>query len=203
MINNNVLRLDILRHGETTFSHTLRGHLDDELTEQGWLQMQNTLNVYLQQAPVWDAVITSPLQRCQKFAEKISQNLQLPLIIESKLKEFYFGDWEGKTTLEIYENTPAQLAQFWEKPSLYHPPKGEKLSDFQERIQQSLNDLRIKAHVYQWNRVLMIGHGGVIKLLKCVAEHQSIDQLLMMSAPLGTIHSFYLDATQSGVSMCE
>lgn len=203
MINNNFLRLDVLRHGETTLSHTLRGHLDDALTEQGWLQMQHTLDAYLQQKPDWDAVITSSLQRCQTFAQHVSQTLQLPIVIEPNLKEYNFGDWEGKTTLDIYQHTPEQLAKFWEKPSIYSPPNAETLFHFQQRIQQGLVDLIQNADVYRWKRMLMIGHGGVIKLLKCLAEPCEIDQLLTQSAPLATIHSFCLDRTQAGVHFCE
>jgi len=36
-------RIDLLRHGESQYSHTLRGHLDDELTAKGWQQMQSTI----------------------------------------------------------------------------------------------------------------------------------------------------------------
>ena len=37
------LKIDLLRHGETTLSHTLRGSTDDDLTELGWQQMQQTI----------------------------------------------------------------------------------------------------------------------------------------------------------------
>ena len=53
------LRLDLLRHGETALGHTLRGWLDDELTEQGWLQMQATVQHQLNQKN-WEGVVSSP-----------------------------------------------------------------------------------------------------------------------------------------------
>ncbi|WP_416234066.1 histidine phosphatase family protein, partial [Klebsiella pneumoniae] len=33
-------RIDLLRHGESQYSHSLRGHLDAALTARGWQQMQ-------------------------------------------------------------------------------------------------------------------------------------------------------------------
>lgn len=55
------LIIDVLRHGETTLSHTLRGHLDDELTQTGWQQMQTSIE-QMQPYP-WQVIFTSPLQR--------------------------------------------------------------------------------------------------------------------------------------------
>ena len=57
------MHLDLLRHGETTLSHTLRGHTDDELTENGWLQMQSTIQQYVAGGTNWDVIFSSPLQR--------------------------------------------------------------------------------------------------------------------------------------------
>ena len=61
------LRIDLLRHGESRLSHTLRGHIDDELTEKGWQQMQSTFDHITEKN--WDVVVSSPLQRCANFAK--------------------------------------------------------------------------------------------------------------------------------------
>ena len=37
---------------------------------------------------------------------------------------------------------------------------------------------------------LVVTHGGVIKLLACLAEQQPLDDLLKMSAELGKLYSF-------------
>jgi len=70
------LRLDLLRHGETTLSHTLRGHTDDELTEKGWLQMQSTIQQYVAGGTNWDVIFSSPLQRCHAFAINLAERLE-------------------------------------------------------------------------------------------------------------------------------
>ena len=40
-----MMQLDLLRHGETELSHTLRGSIDDALTQKGWQQMQRTIDL--------------------------------------------------------------------------------------------------------------------------------------------------------------
>jgi alpha-ribazole phosphatase len=44
----------------------------------------------------------------------------------------------------------------------------------------------------QFERVLVVTHGGVIKLLKCLAMNQPLDNILKMSAELGQLNRFVL-----------
>ena len=185
------LRLDLLRHGETTLGHTLRGWLDDELTEQGWLQMQATVQHHLNQK-TWDVIVSSPLQRCRLFAEKLSHDLQRPLLINEYLKEMHFGDWEGISTQTIYETSPELLANFWQFPTQYHTPNGESLAEFHQRILNGFQQIAEYMQQHQYQSALVVTHGGVIKLLSCLAQQQCLDDLLKMSAELGQLHSFRL-----------
>ncbi len=186
------MRLDLLRHGETTFSHTLRGHLDDELTEQGWLQMQSTIQQALNAQMHWDVIISSPLQRCQKFAVALAQQLERPLLLHSDIKEMFFGDWEGVSTQTIYETEPELLANFWQFPTQYHAPNGESFAQFQQRVMYGVNHIYTEMQQNHWHRALVVTHGGVIKLLTCLARQQALDDLLKMPAELGKIYSLEL-----------
>lgn len=187
-----MLRMDLLRHGETELSQTLRGSTDDALTELGWLQMCYTIDQTLAQEslPLWDVIYSSPLQRCQKFAQYISQSLSLPVFIEPKLQEIHFGDWEGISTQKIYEQYPEDLSQFWSTPSTFTPPHAESIQDFNLRVSQAMLKLKNHAYAMQWTRILVVTHGGVIKLLKTKALHLPLDELLSMSAELGQLNSF-------------
>ena len=57
----------------------------------------------------WDAVISSPLSRCHKFAARLSQQQQITLHTETGLREICFGDWEGKTAEQIAAVSPQAL----------------------------------------------------------------------------------------------
>lgn len=188
-------RIDLLRHGETELSHTLRGSTDDALTALGWQQMQHTIDqsfaLGLDQ-PVWDMVISSSLKRCAVFAQHIAVQHALPLFINDNLQEMHFGDWEAKSTQWIYEQFPEQLAQFWQTPTQFTPPNAESMQDFHARVLMGFADLSVQLQQQHSKRALVITHGGVIKLLKCLALNQSLDDLLKMSAELGQLSSFIL-----------
>ncbi|MGS5404517.1 histidine phosphatase family protein [Acinetobacter junii] len=183
------MRLDLLRHGETTLSHTLRGHTDDELTENGWLQMQSTIQQYVAGGTNWDVIFSSPLQRCHVFAINLAEQLEIPLQLNMHIKEMYFGDWEGISTQSIYENEPELLANFWQFPIKYHAPNGESLEQFLQRVQVGFDEIHTQMKIHQWNRALVVTHGGVIKLLTCLARHKHLNDLLKMSAELGQLYS--------------
>ncbi|MBJ8433360.1 histidine phosphatase family protein [Acinetobacter pittii] len=180
-------RIDLLRHGESQYSHTLRGHLDDELTAKGWQQMQSTIEQVTNQS--WDVIISSTLKRCVCFAEQLAKTTQLPLLLNHDLKEMYFGEWEGVSTQQIYETSPELLANFWQKPSQYCPPCAETLMQFQTRVLKGFHELLVEMQKQNWQHGLVVTHGGVIKLLTCLAKQQPLDDLLKMPAELGKLYS--------------
>lgn len=181
------LKIDLLRHGESQFSHTLRGHLDDDLTQKGWQQMQSTIEQETNQT--WDVIVSSSLKRCACFAEQLAKKTELPLLLNHDLKEMFFGDWEGVSTQQIYETSPELLANFWQKPSQYCPPEAETLIQFQMRVLKGFQDLLENMQKQNWQHALVVTHGGVIKLLACLAGQQPLDDLLKMPAELGKLYS--------------
>ncbi|MGL5140091.1 MAG: histidine phosphatase family protein, partial [Acinetobacter baumannii] len=180
-------RIDLLRHGESQYSHTLRGHLDDELTAKGWQQMQSTIEQVTNQS--WDVIVSSSLKRCACFAEQLAKTAELPLLVNHDLKEIYFGEWEGVPTQQIYETSPELLANFWQKPSQYCPPCAETLNQFQTRVLKGFQDLLGYMQKQNLQHALVVTHGGVIKLLACLARQQPLDDLLKMPAELGKLYS--------------
>ncbi|MBF4520843.1 histidine phosphatase family protein [Acinetobacter towneri] len=190
-----MLRLDVLRHGETALSNTLRGSTDDALTSKGWKTMQQTVNTALDHGLQWDMILSSPLQRCLNFAQDFSGEQQLPLYIDAQFQEMHFGTWEAASTQTLYAEYPEDLAKFWTTPTQFTPPQAEALFDFQQRVVQGLKDfiqyLQVK-NTNQPKRILLVTHGGVIKLLKVMAQQQPLDDILKMSADLGQLSSFQL-----------
>lgn len=196
-----MLRIDVLRHGETTLGHTLRGSTDDELTERGWSQMCQTIDLTIDQslshAQHWDVIFSSPLKRCRLFAENIAEQLQRPLFQDQNLQEMHFGDWEGISIQEIYAKEPEVLAQFWQQPTQFSPPNAETMLVFHDRVLQASQNIQRLMLKNNWQHALVVTHGGVIKLLKCLALNQPLDDLLKMSAELGQLNSFEIDKNSS------
>lgn len=155
---NQTTCVDLLRHGEVLGSCSYRGITDDALSESGWKQMQQRVATFTD----WNVIISSPLQRCLNFARALSQQRQLPLIIEAGFQEINFGDWEGKTAIQIEVEWPGSLTRFYQNPLNYAPPNSEPILVFQQRILKSWRQL---LKFQQGKRVLLITHAGVIRAL--------------------------------------
>lgn len=179
--------LDLLRHGETERGGGFRGSLDDALTEQGWAQMQAAVA----QGGPWDRLVSSPLQRCARFAERLASELELPLALEPGMRELHFGDWEGRSALDLMQGNEQALGRFWADPYGFTPPAGEPVSDFSARVLAALARLQA-AHAGE--RVLLVTHGGVMRLLLARARGLPREQLLQVEVGHGALHRLRVDA---------
>lgn len=183
------LHLDLLRHGETELGGGLRGSLDDALTATGWAQMRTAV---LQQGP-WDRLVSSPLQRCARFAEELGERLNLPVSLEPDLQELHFGAWEGQSAAALMETDAEGLGLFWADPYGFTPPDGEPVSDFSHRVLGAV----VRLHqAYAGQRVLLISHGGVMRLLLAQARGLPREQLLNVEVGHGGL--FRLQVTAGG-----
>lgn len=175
-----ILHLDMLRHGETELGGGMRGSLDDALTDTGWAQMRAAVA----QAGPWDRIVSSPLQRCARFAEELAQRLTLPLSIEPGLQELHFGDWEGQSAAQLMETAAEGLGLFWNDPYGFTPPNGEPVVEFSSRVLAAIDRL---CQAYAGERVLLIGHGGVMRLLLAQARGLPREQLLQVIVGHGAL----------------
>lgn len=195
------LKIDLLRHGESELSHTLRGSLDDALTAKGWQQMLSSIDQ--SQPQYWDVVFSSPLQRCFMFAEHFVKERDIPLILDKNLQEMHFGDWEGQLIQQLYEQFPETLADFWQKPTQTTLPNAETMQQFHLRVSTAITDIQQQMQLNGWQSALVVTHGGVIKLLKCMVLQQPLDDVLKMSAELGQLNSFRWDAATQMLALKE
>ncbi|WP_313054145.1 alpha-ribazole phosphatase family protein [Pseudomonas lopnurensis] len=151
-------RIDLLRHGETERGGGFRGSLDDALTARGWQQMREAVDG----AGPWEVLVSSPLQRCAAFARELAERRGLPLHLEPDLRELHFGEWEGHSAAELMQTSAEALGRFWADPYGFTPPGGEPLADFEQRVLVAL--LRLQRR-FAGQRLLLIGHAGVMRLL--------------------------------------
>jgi alpha-ribazole phosphatase len=154
--------IDLLRHGACEGGEIFRGSTDVALSELGWQQM--TDKVAGVGSSKWDRIISSPLQRCQRFAEKLSSEQAVPMTVRENLREMHFGDWEGLPHNVARKRFPDEWAQFWESPAEASPPNGEAMPDFCQRICTELDDIALS---HQGESVLLVIHGAVIRVMMC------------------------------------
>ena len=184
------LRLDLLRHGETELGGGLRGSLDDALTENGWAQMRAAV---LEQGP-WDRLVSSPLQRCARFAEQLGAQLGVPVTYDRQLQELHFGAWEGQSAAALMDTDAEALGLFWADPYAFTPPQGEPVAEFSARVLAAIERLH---SAYEGERVLLISHGGVMRLLLARARGLPREQLLNVEVGYGGLFSLIVEADGS------
>lgn len=155
-----VTTIDLLRHGACEGGEIFRGSTDVALTEAGWQQMHAALDGH----DGWDCVISSPLQRCSKFAEQFAAQKNLPLHLDERFREIHFGDWERRKIADIERDHGTSLWQFWNDPACFSPPNGETMQDFRERVLLAIQSI---SHEHTGKHILLISHGAVIRTLLC------------------------------------
>lgn len=191
-MNNRLVGL--LRHGEVEGGPCFRGSTDDPLTATGLKQMQAATTEDADQdhpgnqsgEQHWERVITSPLQRCAAFARVFAQQHSLPLTFDEQIKEMHFGTWEGRTAAELNAADPDALARFWDDPDGHPPPHGESLSHFQARVLAAWNNI---IHHYPEQKILLVTHAGVIRILLCHLQQRPISKLLQIEVKHGALHN--------------
>lgn len=174
-----VTTLDILRHGECSDGDVFRGRTDSSLSERGLEQMHQAIQI---DKHPWDAIISSPLQRCLRFSQSLSKEQQKPLIAESNFQEMSFGDWDGLSTKQVEANDGKKLAAYWLDRENNTPPNGEQLKAFHQRILAALTSL---LDTRRGQHLLLVTHGGVVRSLMAHCLQMPLKSMAHIDVPHG------------------
>jgi len=184
---NSITTIDLLRHGECQDGRIFRGRTDSALSRLGEQQMiiaLDKLRAYHDgQSQPWQTIISSPLQRCASIAARLSTK-QHPPTLEPAFQEIDFGDWDGQLTDEVFAEQPQQLEAFWQDSSRNTPPNGESLQDFDKRVTRAWKQL---LQDQQGKSVLLICHGGVVRMLLAKLLSMALPALPNIYVPYGCI----------------
>ncbi|TPH15735.1 histidine phosphatase family protein [Litorilituus lipolyticus] len=152
--------LYLLRHGEIATPGILAGKTDVALSEQG---VQQILQVTDSLVEV-ERCISSPLIRCYERANYFAKQNDLSLIVEDRLQEMNFGDWDGKSYHALWHSTDSSarysIGDFWQDPWKNPAPNGETMQMFTRRVDDWWQAL-CRDDTLQ--NTLVFTHAGVIK----------------------------------------
>lgn len=155
--------LDLIRHGEPEGGRRFRGSgVDDPLSEAGWRQMETSIARLIAlehdaRAP-WDRILSSPLTRCRAFAEELAACHDILLVVDDRLREIGFGDWEGREADEVRCSDAEAWAAFFGDPVNNRPTGAEGLAAFRARVEAALDGLP------QADKpTLVVAHAGVLR----------------------------------------
>ena len=150
--------IELLRHGQVEGDDVFRGSTDVKLSDTGWQQMERAT----QGDNTWDMIISSPLLRCQNFANHLAERHRLPIDDRSALQEIDFGRWEGCTPDDILVTDNQLLQDWWNNPTQVTPPKGESFQHFRCRVLECWQSL---LNEHKGQKLLLITHAGVIRII--------------------------------------
>lgn len=127
--------------------------------------------------PVW----TSPLVRCRVLAEA----LHPAPVVDGRLAEMDFGEWEGRTWQDI---GPAALDAWAADVAAFTPPGGESALMLQARVLGFVAELEAEEAV-------LVTHAGVMRVLLAHWLDLAPEAWLRLTFPYGTATTVDLAAT--------
>lgn len=156
----------LLRHGRSTANtgHMLAGRtagveLDDRGRDQARDVVERLADVRL------DAIVRSPLVRCEQTVEPLASARGLEVGIDDRLVEVDYGSWTGRTIGELVKEPLWRVVQ--DHPSAAVFPDGEGLAAVQARAVAAVREIdsRLRERLEREPVWLACSHGDVIKAL--------------------------------------
>ena len=137
----------------------------------------------------WDHLVSSPLLRCADFARNLAQRHSIPLQMDARLREIYFGEWEGKTATELLALDQDAVTRFWNDPVHNPPPGGEDVRDFQARVLRAWTDMLLH---HRGENLLVITHGGPMRII--LGHVQNLPLLESLQVEVAHAQRFFIEA---------
>lgn len=154
----------LVRHGETNWNveQRFQGISDQPLNQTGEKQAASLAPRLEKMA--FDAIYSSDLIRVQRTAELALNGNNEAVVLDARLREFDFGEWEGLSWSEAREKHPEDF-ELWVNDREQNPHGGERISDLVTRIDSFLKELQ--ARYNKEEHILIFAHGGTLAVLVC------------------------------------
>jgi len=170
------MKIVLIRHPEPLIAPGIcYGRLDLALNPVG-LEKASTIaaNPSLNDVTrIW----TSPSQRCRIVADILGDTLQIAPMVDPRLQEFDFGEWEKKP----WDDVPRQALDRWAAdPVAFRAPGGETGQALIDRVTAFHREL-VEAH----EDCAIVSHGGPLKVLIALLRNEPLD-LLAPAQPIGS-----------------
>ena len=155
-------RLLLVRHGETDRSARglCYGKLDIALSQTGREQASQTAQLIKPFKP--SVIYSSPRLRAIDTAAAVGHACQLDAIVEQRLAELDFGDFEGLSYPEVEHRYPVLYKQWMKHPTKVCFPNGESYDQMSVRVIESISQLKMK---HKGQAIVTVAHGGVNRIV--------------------------------------
>ena len=154
----------LIRHGKTQWNLESRyqgANGDSPLLKDSYREIE-LLASSLQRIP-FEHAYTSPLKRARVTAQALLNHLnpEIPLTIESRLKEFNLGKMEGMHFEDVAAKWPEVLKNFRHHPDKYDESlvEGESFLEVIARFRAAIEEY---CRQYPNGNILVISHGAAL-----------------------------------------
>jgi probable phosphoglycerate mutase len=132
-----VTRLIVWRHGNTDWNagNRVQGQTDVPLNELGRQQAVDAAELLLKLQPAM--IVASDLRRAADTAAALAALTGLPVRYDERLRERYFGAWQGLTMAEVQRTLPEEHAR-WQAGADVIGGDVETLDDLGKRVAEAL-----------------------------------------------------------------
>lgn len=178
-------RIYLVRHGQIQGHEEKRynGQADVELTAEGQAQY-GLLQLRLRNKD-FTAAYSSDLKRCSEGARLLGAEHGLEPVLKKELRELHIGDWERKTWRELQAAYPEEWQARLDDIVHYRVPGGESLLEMAERVRPVIREIAI---AHQGEEVLVVGHGGVNRIILLDAIGAPLDRLFYIEQDYGCLN---------------
>jgi probable phosphoglycerate mutase len=164
----------LLRHGESVpnirgviLSHLEEGKkVDHALTKNGEEQVRRSVQEAKAQGSLKEDTIifSSPFSRCRRTAEIAKEVLGVnaEIIFDDRLRERWFGDWEGESNVHYQD--------VWDKDVLDPDHKDANVESTTEVVARVAGLIRDLEKRYAGKNILLVSHGDALQILQTFFE---------------------------------
>lgn len=154
------MSLILLRHTKPDIAEGIcYGATDLDLDASFWVEAPRIM----ENLPEIAGIVTSPLKRCRKLAERIGEERRIIPNIEPRLAEMDFGTWEGQS----WDDVPRAGLEAWARDFMNACPHGgESVAMLAARVKAAIRDHQ----PMRGETNLIVTHLGVIRA--ALAQHE-------------------------------
>lgn len=182
------LTILLIRHGETAWNagSRFRGQTDIDLSPRGWRQARALARSLPRSFPIGH-VYSSPLARCLETARRLATALGLTVVVEPRLIDLDYGEWQGRPIKEFAELFPQDYAAWLAGDLSLRFPGGEPVRAPAERLRSFVDEV-IECH--EGEVVAMVTHNVLCQMATCLLLNTPVDSFQSIRHDPGSVSVF-------------
>lgn len=178
-------RFLLVRHGETNWNREgrIQGWAQNSLNDAGRRQAEALATYLATEAPEVEHIYASDLPRAVETVEILTDETypDVPVTYDAGWRERDFGVFQGYDSGSFFQDYPEYaVIERGEKAAQKTPENGESYIEFRERILEQWTTLTATVDA---DAVLLVAHGGVIRVIVAAIEDISMQDAIRDISP--------------------